>query len=85
MLRVDFVDAQRNIDDENATRSNKLSEAFAAYYQRNLEQAEAAEEAVAVIEENNQNLTAHYQQGISKNCPDPAAGIESGGYAAAGV
>ena len=60
LLRVDFVDAQRNIDDENATRSNKLSEAFAAYYQRNLEQAEAAEEAVAVIEDNNQNLTAHY-------------------------
>ena len=62
LLRVDFVDAQRNIDDENATRSNKLSEAFAAYYQRNLEQAEAAEEAVAVIEQNNQNLTDHYRQ-----------------------
>lgn len=62
LLRVDFVDAQRNIDDENATRSNKLSEAFAAYYQRNLEQAEAAEEAVAVIERNNQNLTDHYHQ-----------------------
>lgn len=62
LLRVDFVDAQRNIDDENATRSNKLSEAFAAYYQRNLEQAKAAEEAVAVIEQNNQNLTAHYHQ-----------------------
>lgn len=62
LLRVDFVDAQRNIDDENATRSNKLSEAFAAYYQRNLEQAEAAEEAVAVIEQNNQSLTDHYRQ-----------------------
>jgi predicted ATP-dependent endonuclease of OLD family len=62
LLRVDFVDAQRNIDDENATRSNKLSEAFAAYYQRNLEQAAAAEEAVAVIEQNNQNLTDHYHQ-----------------------
>ncbi|MGO3700355.1 MULTISPECIES: ATP-dependent nuclease [Halomonas] len=62
LLRVDFVDAQRNIDDENATRSNKLSEAFAAYYQRNLEQAEAAEGAVTVIEQNNQNLTDHYQQ-----------------------
>lgn len=62
LLRVDFVDAQRNIDDENATRSNKLSAAFAAYYQRNLEQAEAAEEAIAVIEENNRNLTAHYHQ-----------------------
>ena len=62
LLRVDFVEAQRNIDDENATRSNKLSEAFSAYYQRNLEQAENAEEAVAVIEENNQNLTNHYHK-----------------------
>lgn len=60
LLRVDFVDAQRNIDDENATRSNKLSEAFATYYRRNLEQAELAEEAVAVIEENNDRLTLHY-------------------------
>jgi len=37
LLRVDFVDAQRNIDDENAARSNRLSEAFATYYRRNLE------------------------------------------------
>ncbi|QYM72025.1 AAA family ATPase [Pseudochrobactrum sp. Wa41.01b-1] len=62
LLRVDFVDAQRNIDDENAARSNKLSEAFTAYYQRNLEQAEVAEAAIAVIEENNRNLTTHYNQ-----------------------
>lgn len=62
LLRVDFVDAQRNIDDENATRSNRLSEAFATYYRRNLEQAELAERAVAVIEENNKNLTKHYDQ-----------------------
>ena len=39
LLRVDFVDAQRNIDDENAARSNRLSDAFATYYRRNLEQA----------------------------------------------
>lgn len=62
LLRVDFVGAQRNIDDENATRSNRLSEAFSAYYRRNLEQAELAEKAVAVIEENNENLTKHYGQ-----------------------
>lgn len=62
LLRVDFVDAQRNIDDENAARSNKLSEAFATYYRRNLKQAEVADEAVEVIEQNNQNLTAHYSQ-----------------------
>ena len=55
LLRVDFVDAQRNIDDENAARSNRLSDAFATYYRRNLEQAELAEEAVAIIEQNNEN------------------------------
>lgn len=60
LLRVDFVDAQRNIDDENAARSNKLSEAFATYYKRNLEQAELAEEAISVIEANNESLTNHY-------------------------
>ncbi len=62
LLRVDFVDAQRNIDDENAARSNRLSDAFATYYRRNLEQAELAEEAIAVIEQNNENLTRHYDE-----------------------
>lgn len=62
LLRVDFVDAQRNIDDENAARSNRLSDAFATYYRRNLEQAELAEEAIAIIEQNNENLTRHYDE-----------------------
>lgn len=60
LLRVDFVDAQRNIDDENAARSNRLSDVFATYYRRNLEQADLAEEAISVIEQNNENLTKHY-------------------------
>ncbi|CUI01878.1 ATP-dependent nuclease [Leisingera aquaemixtae] len=62
LVRVDFVDAQRNIDDENAARSNRLSEAFATYYRRNLEKAELAEEAIAIIEQNNENLNSHYSQ-----------------------
>lgn len=62
LLRVDFVDAQRNIDDENAARSNRLSDAFATYYRRNLEQAKHAEDAVTVIEQNNENLTKHYDE-----------------------
>ncbi len=61
-LRVDFVDAQRNIDDENATRSNKLSEAFAAYYKDNLDQAEASEEAIGIIDKNNEELSQHYEK-----------------------
>lgn len=61
-LRVDFVDAQRGIDDENASRSNKLSEAFASYYKDNLDQAETNEEAVGIIDENNEKLSGHYQK-----------------------
>jgi putative ATP-dependent endonuclease of OLD family len=60
LVRIDFVGAQRNIDDEEENRSNKLSRAFAGFYQKNLEQAEVAEEARRVINDNNRQLTAHY-------------------------
>lgn len=60
LVRIDFVDAQRNIDDEEGYRSNKLSSAFAGFYQKNLERPEVAEEAHRVIEANNEQLTAHY-------------------------
>ena len=67
LLRVDFVDAQRNFDDDEQHRSNKLSVAFASYYKKNLEQATtAAEEASQVIDENNQRLTDHYQQHFAR-------------------
>jgi predicted ATP-dependent endonuclease of OLD family len=50
LIRVDFVDAQRNIDDrEETSRSNRLSTAFAAFYKKNLKQAEVMEEANQVI------------------------------------
>ena len=63
LVRVDFVDAQRNFDDDEKHRSNKLSVAFGAYYKKNLEQAaEAAESASQVIDENNQRLTEHYEK-----------------------
>ena len=62
LVRIDFVDAQRNIDDEERNRSNKLSSAFAGFYQKNLERPDVAEEAHRVIDENNQKLTAHYAQ-----------------------
>ena len=60
LVRVDFVDAQRNIDDDEAHRSNRLSVAFTAFYKKNLEQAEVAESANQVIDEHNQRLTEHY-------------------------
>ncbi len=61
LLRVDFVDAQRNINDDDANRSNKLSAAFASFYRKNLEQASYAAEAHKVIDQNNKDLTAHYE------------------------
>ena len=65
LVRIDFVDAQRNIDDEEVTRSNKLSSAFASFYQKNLERPEVAEEAYRVIDQNNQQLTNHYAEQFS--------------------
>lgn len=61
LIRVEFIDAQRNINDDDSSRSNRLSTAFASYYQKNLEQAECAAEAHKVIDENNKQLTEHYQ------------------------
>lgn len=61
LVRVDFVDAQRNINDDDNSRSNRLSSAFAAYYRKNLEQAEYAAEAHKVIDDNNSQLTKHYE------------------------
>ncbi|ATF19709.1 ATP-dependent nuclease [Phaeobacter gallaeciensis] len=61
LLRVDFVDAQRNIDDHDSHRSNRLSAAFAGYYEKNLDQADIAQAAFEVIDQNNSNLTDHYE------------------------
>jgi predicted ATP-dependent endonuclease of OLD family len=61
LVRVEFVDAQRNINDDDSSRSNRLSAAFAAYYRKNLEQADQAAEAHKVIDENNRQLTGHYK------------------------
>lgn len=65
LLRIDFVDAQRNMEDEEIARSNKLSSAFASFYRKNLDQPEVNEEAVQVIDENNDRLTKHYEKHFS--------------------
>ncbi len=62
LVRVDFVDAQRNIDDDEESRSNRLSVAFASYYKKNLEQADMAESANQLIDESNQRFTEHYDK-----------------------
>jgi len=65
LIRIDFVDAQRNIDDQEAARSNKLSSAFADFYKKNLEQAEVSDDANKVIDANNENLNQHYLEHFS--------------------
>ncbi len=60
LIRIDFVEAQRNIDDEEEHRANRLSSAFAGFYRSNLKQIEAAAEAQKVIDEHNEKLSAHY-------------------------
>ncbi|MCS3748288.1 putative ATP-dependent endonuclease of OLD family [Xanthomonas arboricola] len=65
LVRVEFVDAQRNINDDESNRSNKLSAAFASFYRKNLEQADHAAEAHKVIDDNNNKLTAHYESQFS--------------------
>lgn len=62
LLRVDFLDAQRSVNDDESSRSNRLSTAFATFYKSNLEQAKTSEKAYQVIDENNQNLTRHYEE-----------------------
>lgn len=61
LVRVEFVDAQRNINDEDSSRSNRLSSAFAAFYRKNLQEAGPAADAHKVIDENNERLTDHYE------------------------
>jgi len=60
LVRAEFVDAQRNINDDEGSRANRLSSAFASYYRKNLQQIAAAAEAHKVIDANNDALTAHY-------------------------
>ena len=62
LIRVEFVDAQRNINDDDSNRSNRLSSAFAAFYRKNLEQVGHAADAHNVIDENNRQLTDHYDK-----------------------
>ena len=62
LLKVDFVDAQRNIDDLEAVKSNRLSRVLAEFYKHNLEQSENDAEAIAIVDRSNQDLTKHYEE-----------------------
>lgn len=62
LVRVDFIDAQRNIHDQESGRHNRLSAAFAAFYKHNLQKPAENEAANKVIDENNDRLTQHYAE-----------------------
>jgi predicted ATP-dependent endonuclease of OLD family len=67
LIRADFVDAQRNVqDDEETSRGSKLSAAFAAFYKENLKPAEAGAEVIKIIEAHNETLTAHYSESFAE-------------------
>ena len=66
LVRIDFIDAQRNIHDQDSGRHNRLSAAFAAYYRHNLEKPDENEAATRIIDENNTSLTAHYDRHFEK-------------------
>lgn len=61
LIRIDFIDAQRNIHDRDIGRQNRLSTAFAEYYTYNLEKPEENRAANKVISDNNTQLTNHYE------------------------
>lgn len=61
VLKADFVDAHRNMDDQESHRSNRLSAVAAAFYRHNLKQAKNSEAASKVIDANNDSLTEHYK------------------------
>ena len=62
LVQVEFVDAQRNINDDENSRSNRLSAAFASYYRKNLlNRQNTSLEAHGVIDDNNRRLTEHYK------------------------
>lgn len=61
LLRVDYVEAQRNIDDKDSAQSNRLSSVFADFYKHNLKQCDHDEASALVIDKSNDDLSAHYK------------------------
>ncbi|MHC2066851.1 ATP-dependent nuclease [Bremerella sp. T1] len=60
LIRVEFVDAQRKIDDHESPGSTRLSKVFTRFYKRNLAQVQTAEDANDLIDKHNDDLTGHY-------------------------
>lgn len=63
LLRVDFVDAQRFLQDEesNNYRGSKLSSVFASFYDTNFKREGSDREAENIVVAHNKKLTDHYK------------------------
>lgn len=61
LLRVDYVEAQRNIDDKDSAQSNRLSSVFADFYKHNLKQRDHDKASALVIDKSNEDLSTHYE------------------------
>jgi putative ATP-dependent endonuclease of OLD family len=61
LIRVDYVEAQRNIDDKDSAQSNRLSAVFSDFYKHNLKQREHDAASALVVDKSNEDLTAHYE------------------------
>jgi predicted ATP-dependent endonuclease of OLD family len=65
LLHIDYVDAQRNIDDNNSERSKRLSTVFSDFYKHNLEKKPYDNESINAIDESNKLLNEHYAEKFS--------------------
>ncbi len=66
LVLVDYIEAQRNLSDNNSKENNRLSKVFGDFYKSNLKQAEMSASSVDVINESNDNLTKHYASEFHK-------------------
>jgi predicted ATP-dependent endonuclease of OLD family len=61
LLRVDFVGAQRDLNDpESSSRSDNLSRVLSTFYQQNLDQHETDHQALRAIAESEHRLNEHF-------------------------
>lgn len=81
LIRVDFLDAQRNLTDgESRGRHENLSKRLSRYYSRNLAKQEADLEALSAISESEDRLNAHFVEAF-----EPVLGsLKHLGYPGAG-
>lgn len=62
LLKVDFLDAQRHLADDDAGRNQNISAKFSQYYTNNLEKHATDFDALRAINESEADLTTHFEK-----------------------